>query len=511
MLRQLVANVRHVAPASLLPPLPSMASASPPRETDPLLPRRDVPASEFGGTRKAGFVWLVPVLVGASLCQGISMAAHYKHHQQTFCPGAPYPCGSFAPFFQLPGLTVHIEHSKVFASFMVSFATVGWWSELGDRRGRRMILFFPILGTAVLDLMFHIVGNIYVRPGNARDVLSIGYIIQGLLGGLPMYLGAIHAYAFDVAESPLQRITLFALIDAISFGTFIVGAVIGHFANLRVAYIISFGLGLLNLAFIYKFLPESLPAQAANDTPPPARTRPLVKSVFTPISVFFRAREARYPLVVLAVGYYLWSLATATDTAVIRFSLWRPANSPAPPLWLQWFGYVSPRLLSFTTLLIIIPALVHLYTTQSQTRGESESESAALKLSSLIAQNALLFGALAALAILLFASNSKGHILYAFFAAIIPLCTPAVGPALYALAGSYQVRVGRNGEVAQVFSALALWGLFGMAYSYTWYGYGLENFGLTAMWYILALMCLQPKAPEVEPVQEQERGGAGMM
>ncbi|KAJ7060392.1 hypothetical protein C8F01DRAFT_1084135 [Mycena amicta] len=84
------------------------------------------------------------------------------------------------------------------------------------------------------------------------------------------------------------------------------------------------------------------------------------------------------------------------------------------------------------TLLFVIPLLVH----RSDKSSESQSrESAALRLSSLIAQSALIFAALAAHAILLFA---KAHIPYAFFAAIIMFCTAAAGPALYSLAASYQ-------------------------------------------------------------------------
>ncbi|KAF7329174.1 hypothetical protein MKEN_00178000 [Mycena kentingensis (nom. inval.)] len=471
-----------------------------PRETDPLLPRPRTPADEElldeGRTtwalgRDASFQWLIPVLAVASLCRGISMAPHYDLYQATFCPKEFYPCGQFEPFFELPGITVYIgSFWNGYSAFMVSFVSVGWWCQRGDLLGRKPMLFYPILGTAVLDLFLHIVANVRsMSTDNARDLLSLGYIIQGLLGGLATYLAGLHAYAFDIAKSPLQRLTLFAFIDGLSFISFILGAVIGHFVKFPVAYIISFVLGLANLVLVFKYLPESLPPRTSEEIQRP--TKPLVKTVFTPFSVFWTSRMALF-----GVAFYFYSLAWATDTAAIGYSLDRPHP---PPLVLQWIGYVSPRVLNLVSLFFFIPLLAQHFR-PSSTASPTEHEKTAIMLSSTLAQNALLFGTIACFGILLFAARSStSHILYAFFAAFIPLCTVAIGPALYALAAGYFVRLKKEGQIAQLFGSMAVWGHLGMVYSYWGYSGGRysEVFAWTATAFIISLVCLQSAPPRV--------------
>jgi hypothetical protein len=79
------------------------------------------------------------------------------------------------------------------ASFVVSFVSIGWWSAFGDRRGRRPVLFASVLGAMLLDLTYLIVRTIGPLRRNPHDSLSLGIIIQNLLGGFAAYNGAIHA------------------------------------------------------------------------------------------------------------------------------------------------------------------------------------------------------------------------------------------------------------------------------------------------------------------------------
>jgi hypothetical protein len=100
----------------------------------------------------------------------------------------------------------------MFGSFVVSFISVGWWSELGDRKGRKIVLLFSILGAVVVcvifdrdslakltpfsDLFYLLAANTSPSQDDARDMMSLGLIIEGLLGGFATYNGAVHAYVW---------------------------------------------------------------------------------------------------------------------------------------------------------------------------------------------------------------------------------------------------------------------------------------------------------------------------
>ncbi|KAJ7660472.1 hypothetical protein B0H17DRAFT_333905 [Mycena rosella] len=112
-------------------------------------------------------------------------------------------CGWFNNWLELPGFTVKMQMWAMFASFVVSFISVGWWSELGDRRGRKIVLFCSVSGAMLIDLIYLVVVNTSLYK-DAQDCLSLGLIIEGLLGGFVTYNGVAHAYTFDVAPTPLS-------------------------------------------------------------------------------------------------------------------------------------------------------------------------------------------------------------------------------------------------------------------------------------------------------------------
>lgn len=49
-----------------------------------------------------------------------------------------------------PVQSITVTTGAMFASFVVSFTSVGWWSELGDRKGRKIPLFYSILGALLM-------------------------------------------------------------------------------------------------------------------------------------------------------------------------------------------------------------------------------------------------------------------------------------------------------------------------------------------------------------------------
>ncbi|KAJ7049889.1 hypothetical protein C8F01DRAFT_1181360, partial [Mycena amicta] len=487
-----------------------MASNAPPRETDPLLPRisrtSETDTSESDEVaplaQKPSFVWLVPLILLASICKGISMYARFKHYQKEYCPAGNWstPCGDFSPYFHVPGFMVYTQFTPTFAGFVVSFVSVGWWSQLGDRRGRKMLLLFPIFGTAILDFLFHIVATAgpLLSDDDKRDVLSIGFIAQGLLGGWATYNGAVHAYAFDVAENPLHRLTLFGIIEALFLVGTVAGGAIGTSTHsFPYAYLLSVLLALANLGLTYQFLPESKPPSNSASTTHPTGDG-LVASVFLPFTTFFPRGGKALPL--LGLASYAYSLTSALDSTLLQYTAEYAYPQAKRPAFL-WIIYLVPRICTLLSLVVIVPYLVRRY---SKTSPPSSADLVTLPLE--LTRNSLLAVVALPLVISLFcgrvyspdpASYGTGApILYAITASIIPFFSrlPAVG--MYALAAAYAERVGRGREVGQLFGALALWTELGVAISFTAYGTTTSNlFAGTYFWALVTLVCLLPNPP----------------
>lgn len=370
----------------------------------------------------------------------------------------------------------------LFASFVVSFISVGWWSELGDRKGRKIVLFCSIGGAMLIDLIYLIVANMSLHD-DPQDTLSLGVIVDGLLGGFISYNAVVHAYTFDVAPTPLSRLLLFGVLDTLSMVGFIVGAAIGNAASNSTAYILSVVFALLNLAFIYAVLPESLkPEDATHQTPHP---RPLLKSIVSPIFIFFRAGSRKH-LLLFAFAFYMYSLTSAMDTRVLmytesmRFISWLP----------RWALLTLPRLLNVATFLCILPALAWHFKTK-----HGDTERASLRLATAVTQNSILLAVLACLGVLVFCEPPRGaHALYTLFVAVLPL-TAGAGPALYALGGAYLLALGRRGEIGALFGALSLWGALAQHESFVMYDDGSISFWLSTWLFIIALLLLVPDGP----------------
>ncbi|KAJ7655972.1 hypothetical protein DFH06DRAFT_474341 [Mycena polygramma] len=455
--------------------------SSSPSETDPLLPRAPTP-------RVASFIWLLPVVAFASICRGMSMFARYDHYQKTFCPGAGlYPCGFFSEWLELPSITVRIQMWGAFASFMVSFVSIGWWSELGDRRGRKIVLFCSILGAVFLNLMYLIVASTSPSEEDVRDTISVGLIVEGLLGGFAAYNGVVHAYAFDVSATPLARPVLFAQIDALSLVGLIVGAVIGKFTPYTVAFALSVVFSLANLAFIYTLLPESLKRQETGQTVIPQRS--VLKSIVSPISVFFRGTGSSKYLLLYGLAFYTYSLTSAADTYLLRYT-YLSSFLPHLPRWLLLVG---GRVLSLTSLLCIVPVIAWLFQ-----RKYGATERGGLRLATALSQNSILIAAISCAAVIVFCFPVRSELLYAVFTPLYPLATAVAAPALYALGASYFVAQGRTSEIGSLFGALAIWGALGEYISYSWYDAGSAVFWFSGFFLLVTLMFLLPEGPALE-------------
>lgn len=83
---------------------------------------------------------------------------------------------------------------------------------------------------------------------------------------------------------------------------------IGKLTRYNVSYIFSIFIAIANLAFIYAVLPESLKQQ---DEARSVASQPSVfKSVFSPISVFFRSAGSPKSIPLLGLAFYVFSLTS---------------------------------------------------------------------------------------------------------------------------------------------------------------------------------------------------------
>jgi len=134
----------------------------------------------------------------------------------------------------------------------IQFVTAPVQGALSDRYGRRPVILLSCLGLG-LDFMLMAVAN-------SLPLLFIGRIISGITSAS---FTTANAYVADVTE-PAQRARNFGLLGA-AFGVgFILGPLLGGWLgsiDLRLPFWFAAGLALLNFAYGWLVLPESLPAE----------------------------------------------------------------------------------------------------------------------------------------------------------------------------------------------------------------------------------------------------------
>ncbi|KAJ6457610.1 hypothetical protein C8R45DRAFT_1221781 [Mycena sanguinolenta] len=490
-------------------------------ETDPLLLHSDAAAAntaEETQTRThaseltseyfphSKLLKLLFVVAVASTCRGTSMYSRYEYLKQ-FRPDL-----TFSEWVRLPGVLVGMELWSTWASAVVCFASIGWWSALADRRGRKPVLFISLSGTAFLDLIYMTIAGKFFH----RDAISIGIIIEGLLGGFLTFMGVVHAYASDASSNSVSRTLVFGGIQAISLIFFRFGAYVGSFTNQvfsgdphgTLGYVISAPLACVNLAYIYYTLPESLaPHQLEN---PPLRRSSLLKYVFSPFLTLTRKGPSSGKVVLLASAIFMYSWTSAFAGKMVTFTSVKGyfpilpvsfvANSTLShliELHQRWLLFVIPLLINILALLCIFPVLGSF---TKRTYGDSEKSGRLLARS--LAQNSILIAAVCSIGIIVFKPRSGP--LYAIFFFAYPFSIGAL-PALYSLAASYFDALGRNSELGALFGALSIWVAWG---EFFWYAFlGVYDLSLdylvqwTAFYLIISLLLLIPSGPPTQTTE----------
>lgn len=162
----------------------------------------------------------------------------------------------------LPALVGSFTHSQTDQTFwygavILAFAVANFFGSpilgrLSDAHGRRPIL---LLGFCGLSLTFFA-----TALATAIWMLIVVRLISGLMNA---NLAIANAYVADITP-PEERAKRFGLLGAMFGLGYIIGPVIGGLLgaiDLRLPFFVAGGFGLLNLAYGYFVLPESLPPE----------------------------------------------------------------------------------------------------------------------------------------------------------------------------------------------------------------------------------------------------------
>lgn len=169
-------------------------------------------------------------------------------------PVLPFIVQKYMPGASNAEIALHAGLMATLYSFCQFFASPGL-GALSDRYGRRPILLFCLLGSAI--------GYIFLGIGGSLAILYIGRIIDGITGG---DISTIFAYIADVSE-PKDRGKLFGVIGATIGLGFMIGPTIGglmSLISLSAPFYLAAGVTLLNMLFGFFVLPESLKKENRN-------------------------------------------------------------------------------------------------------------------------------------------------------------------------------------------------------------------------------------------------------
>lgn len=185
----------------------------------------------------------------------------------------------------LIGLYVSVDEVALFLGILVSLYAVCKFfmapimGALSDHFGRKPILFFSLIATAV--------GYFTLGIGGALWVLFLGRAIAGLSAG---DISALYAYAADCTTGK-ERTRLYGYLGAANGIGFMMGPAIGGLLGIKyisLPFYIAGVISIITAVFIYFFLPETL-IEAK-------RKKSLTISAFNPVSHFkdiFSLIEAR--------------------------------------------------------------------------------------------------------------------------------------------------------------------------------------------------------------------------
>ncbi|PFH53013.1 hypothetical protein AMATHDRAFT_55923 [Amanita thiersii Skay4041] len=253
-------------------------------EEDSLLPGPNVRRTEEEGWTtsllplrrfKAHPFWLIPVVLICSMSRGVTMAPRIQVFKAIACRAInnnspnllEHTSQDLRVSMDCTGSEVQARAAKIQAAVVTTMSvlstiTTGFWSRLGDVHGRKPILCAFLMGATFMEFVFVLV----MRPDSvfsryAEQLILLGPIVEGLVGGLSTFNGVVHAYTSDCTRHG-SRSKIFSTIQ----GTVFVGLAMGPWLSGLVLpskdysdwfFYISMSLMITTLLYIIFLCPES--------------------------------------------------------------------------------------------------------------------------------------------------------------------------------------------------------------------------------------------------------------
>ena len=196
---------------------------------------------------------------------------------------------------------------------LCSFLAAPALGILSDRYGRKPVLLFCLLGSALGYLIFGL--------GGALWVFFLGRIIDGVSGG---NIATLFAYFSDITPAA-SRTKMFGWISAlVGAGTLLgptFGGLLAHYGN-RVPFYFAAALSLFNLLYGIFFMPESLPIKERLVKLETHQLNPFVQ-----LKNLFQIKKTNR---IFLAALLLWIPSGALQAVVAQFSLdnfsWQPVQ-----------------------------------------------------------------------------------------------------------------------------------------------------------------------------------------
>ncbi|KAJ8503024.1 hypothetical protein ONZ45_g11222 [Pleurotus djamor] len=469
-------------------------------QAEPLL-RQSRPRRADGAERrnsglawwKAHPYWLIPVVVVVSMCRGLTMAPRVQVYNHIACQAyKTIPTGSFpspsnftnptfsfedndCPSAAIQPRAAQIQAAVITTMSVLSAITTGLWSRFGDIHGRRVILCSTIFGAMFMDIIVVLIvdtDSVFSRYG--EQLIVLGPVVDGLLGGLSAFNGVVHAYTSDCTAHG-SRSKIFSTIQGLVFVGLATGPWVGSILlrilkpkdSMSFMFYLSIIFYMAILTFVALILPESLHKKHSDEAEPQPTIRSpeqfkllvirFIKTFFSPITMFrpnsFGPRRRKDWNMTL-VGCALFLYVLSSGVYQVKYLYAKHIYS-----WTaEQLGFYMSLLwvIRALNLLVFLPIVINYFKppTKPTASGEQERDiPAELRFDRKIAGYSLFVDGFSDFCVFLTPISSQSA--FIFFSCLTSL-TSGGNPAVHSLGAVCLHAAGRGDEVGTLFGALAV-------------------------------------------------------
>ncbi|KAG0699659.1 major facilitator superfamily domain-containing protein [Suillus ampliporus] len=144
---------------------------------------------------------------------------------------------------------------------ILSCLTTAWWGSLSDRFGRTSVMGISMLGLLANDLTFIVTAFFGDRLPGGYWFLMLGFVLDGVVGGMSTGIAASHAYLADsthhAERSRMFSLALGAMFSGVALGPVIGGILIRVTGSALSTFYLAATLHALYAAYMFLIVPES--------------------------------------------------------------------------------------------------------------------------------------------------------------------------------------------------------------------------------------------------------------